>query len=118
MEPVANEIATEEWFLILLILMKLVLEGERSQGSKKIWVWVFGTPHTAYYHVDLFRSQNAIKTAFEFREGDKPPPIIITDAYPVYLNLFDIEQFCWIHLLRNSKELEDTSLSGKSSTIN
>ena len=49
LEPVAVDIATEvmnsDYFNIDETGHKLVLERKRSQqGSKKIWVWVFGTP--------------------------------------------------------------------------
>ena len=47
------------------------------------------------------------------REQDKPPPISVTDAYPAYLNMFETKQFCWAHLLRDSKEVEDTCFAGK-----
>jgi Mg2+ and Co2+ transporter CorA len=116
LEPVANEIAVEvmnsDYFNIDETGHKLVLEGKRS-GSKKIWVWVFATPNAAYYHVDMSRSKDAIKTALAFRDQDKPPPISVTDAYPAYLNMFETKQFCWAHLLRDSKEVEDTCLAGK-----
>ncbi|MCK5254913.1 MAG: transposase, partial [Deltaproteobacteria bacterium] len=118
LESVADEIATEvmnsDYVNIDETGHKLVLEGKRSrEGSKKIWVWVFGTPKAAYYHVDMTRSQDAIKTALEYRDPDKPPPISVTDAYPAYLNMFETKQFCWAHLLRDSKEVEDTCLAGK-----
>lgn len=118
LEPVADEIATEvmnsDFINIDETGHKLVLEGKKSQqGSKKIWVWVFGTPSAAYYHVDLTRSKDALKKALEFRDTDKPPPISISDAYPAYLNMFETKQFCWAHLLRDSKEVEDTCLAGK-----
>ncbi|MFV2016087.1 MAG: transposase, partial [Candidatus Heimdallarchaeota archaeon] len=127
LKPVAEEIAVEvmnsDYINIDETGHKLVLEGKRCQqggtgskgpkGSHKIWVWVFATPNAAYYHVDMTRSQNAIKTALAFREQDKPPPISVTDAYPAYLNMFCCKQFCWAHLLRDSKELEDTCFAGK-----
>ena len=121
LKPVAEEIAVEvmnsDYINIDETGHKLVLEGKRSQksqqGSNKIWVWVFATPNAAYYHVDMTRSQDAIKTALAFREQDKPPPISVSDAYPAYLNMFETKQFCWAHLLRDSKEVEDTCFAGK-----
>ena len=118
LKPVAEEIAVEvmnsDYINIDETGHKLVLEGKRSQqGSNKIWVWVFATPNAAYYHVDMTRSQKAIKTALAFREQDKPPPISVTDAYPAYLNMFETKQFCWAHLLRDSKEVEDSCFAGK-----
>jgi len=118
LEPIADEIATEvmnsDYINIDETGHKLVLEGKKSQqGSKKIWVWVFGTPNAAYYHVDMSRSKDALKTALAFRDPNKPPPISVTDAYPAYLNMFETKQFCWAHLLRDSKEVEDTCLAGK-----
>lgn len=118
LKPVANEIAVEvmnsDYVNIDETGHKLVLEGKRSQqGSSKIWVWVFATPNAAYYHVDMSRSQNAIKTALAFRDQDRPPPISVTDAYPAYLNMFETKQFCWAHLLRDSKEVEDSCFVGK-----
>ena len=118
LEPIANKIAVEvmnsDYVNIDETGHKLVLEGKRSQqGSKKIWVWVFGTPKAAYYHVDMTRSKDALKTALKFRDPGKPPPISISDAYPAYLNMFETKQFCWAHLLRDSKEIEDTCLAGK-----
>ena len=110
LEPVADKIATDvmnsDWMNIDETGHKLVLQGKRSQtGSKKIWVWVFGTPKAAYYHVDMHRDTNALKTVLEFRDLDKPPPISISDAYPVYLNTFETKQFCWAHLLRDYSQL-------------
>ena len=118
LEPISNRIAVDvmnsDYVNIDETGHKLVLEGKRSQqGSKKIWVWVFGTPKAAYYHVDMTRSQDALKIALKFRDSGKPPPISVTDAYPAYLNMFETKQFCWAHLLRDSKEIEDTCLAGK-----
>ncbi len=33
--------------------------------------------------------------------------ISVSDALPAYLNSFETKQFCWAHLLKTSKELED-----------
>jgi len=118
LEPVADKIASEvmnsDWLNIDETGHKLVLEGKKSQtGSKKIWVWVFGRPDGAYYHIAMHRDSAAIKSALQYRADEKPPPISVSDAYPAYLNSFDIKQFCWAHLLRDSKEEEDHCLSGK-----
>jgi hypothetical protein len=118
LEPIANKFATEvmnsDYFNIDETGHKLVVEGKKSQqGSKKVWVWLFATPNAAYYHVDMTRSQKALETVLKFRDPDKPPPISVSDAYPAYLNMFETKQFCWAHLLRDSKEVEDTCLVGK-----
>ena len=118
LEPIHNNIASEvmnsDYINIDETGHKLVLEGKKSQvGSKKIWVWVFGTPKAAYYHVDMTRSSDALKTALKFREPGKPPPISVSDAYPAYLNMFETKQFCWAHLLQDTKEVEDICLKGK-----
>ena len=118
LEPVADTIASEvmnsEWINIDETGHKLVLEGNRAnKGSKKVWVWVFATPNAAYYHIDMHRDKKALQKVLQLREPDRPPPISVSDAYPAYLNTFETKQFCWAHLLRDSKEIEDHCLEGK-----
>jgi hypothetical protein len=118
LEPVADTIATEvmnsKWINIDETGHKLVLEGNRAKkGSKKVWVWVFATPNAAYYHIDMHRDKKALQKVLQLREPDRPPPISVSDAYPAYLNTFETKQFCWAHLLRDSKEIEDHCLEGK-----
>lgn len=117
LETVANEIATDvmnsEYINIDETSHKLVLEGKQSyKKSKKVWVWVAGKPTASYYHVDLTRSKKALQTMFKFIIPEAPPPISVSDAYPAYINTFEIKQFCWAHLLRDSKELEDKCENG------
>lgn len=113
-DSIAKEVMNSEYINIDETGHKLVLEGNRAdKGSKKIWVWVFATSKAAYYHVDLKRSKAAIETALKYHEEDKPPPISISDAYPVYLNMFETKQYCWAHLLRDTKEVEDACFAGK-----
>jgi len=113
-DKIAHEVMNSEFINIDETGHKLVLEGKRAQkGSKKIWVWVFAIPTAAYYHVDLTRSQKAIKTALAYHDDNKPAPICVSDAYPAYMNMFEIIQYCWAHLLRDTKEHEDACLAGK-----
>ncbi|MCY3415152.1 MAG: transposase [Candidatus Heimdallarchaeota archaeon] len=113
-DTIAREVMNSEFINIDETGHKLVLEGKRAEkGSKKIWVWVFATQQAAYYHVDLKRAKTAIETALKYHDEDKPPPISISDAYPAYLNMFETKQYCWAHLLRDTKEQENVCLAAK-----
>lgn len=118
LKPVAIKIATEvmnsDYVQIDETSHKLVFEGKRSQkGSQKIWVWVARSLNSTYYHIDMTRSHTAIDEMLKFLEENKPPPMVVSDLYSVYLNSFEINQFCWAHFLRDSKDLEDKSEDGK-----
>lgn len=107
-DEIASEVINSKYTQFDETGHKLVLEGKASQkGSKKIWVWVAAIANAAYYHVDLSRSKKALEKMLKFRDPEKPPMISVSDALPAYLNSFEIKQFCWAHLLRASKELED-----------
>lgn len=92
---------------------KLVDEKSKNVGSKKIWVWIFATPKAVAYFVESNRGHDAIDVALSYREEDKPPPACVCDVYGAYMNKFEPCQYCWAHLLRDSKDKEDHCLKCK-----
>lgn len=111
-DKIANEVLNSSFINIDETGHKLVLEGKRSQlGSKKIWVWVFGNQNASYYHLADNRGHKALEEAFRFLEG-KNPPLMVVDGWKAH-SKFKPKQMCRAHLLRDSKELEDTCYNGK-----
>ncbi len=93
---------------------KLVEEGTDRNGSKKIWVWVMATVSVVFYIVHKSRGHKALKDfmdQFLPNKEDRPPPAV-TDCWGVYPKIFDILQWCWAHLLRDSKDMENCCHTG------
>lgn len=93
---------------------KLVEEGSEKNGSKKIWVWVMATASVVFYIVHKSRGHKALKVftdQFLPNKEDRPPPAV-TDCWGAYPKIFDILQWCWAHLLRDTKVLENCCHTG------
>lgn len=93
---------------------KLVEEGSNKNGSKKIWVWVMATVSAVFYIVHKSRGHKALKGFMDEylpNKEDRPPPAVV-DCWSAYPKIFDIIQWCWAHLLRDSKDLEDCCHTG------
>jgi len=109
-EKITKEVMNSDWFHADETGHKLVEENSKEGGSKKIWVWNFSTPTATSYLVEDSRSHKVLDKALSYRHIDRPPPIAVCDCYPAYLSKFEVKQFCWAHLLRDSKEFEDHCL--------
>lgn len=112
-EKIKREVMNADWVHGDETGHKLVDEKSKDIGSKKVWVWTFATPKAVAYFVELNRGHDAIDVALSYREEDKPPPSCVCDLYPSYLNKFEPCQFCWAHLLRDSKDKEKHCLMCK-----
>ena len=85
-----------------------------ENGRQTIWVWVFCTPTTAFYHLSLGRKKAVVETVLDtYLEPGKPPPIAVTDVYGAYTNTFKVKQLCWPHGLRDADELGKCCQDGK-----
>jgi transposase len=111
---IARRVMNNDWLQIDETGHKLVLEdasqirgSSGSSGSRKVWVWTFCIPESVYYYVSLKRDKKTIEKVLSYRDPAKNHPVVVCDAYPAYINTFQEKQYCWAHLLRESKDIED-----------
>jgi len=75
--------------------------GWRVRG-KNFWIWVFVTDEGVRYVIEDTRGKGVPEQAL----GSKEDRVLISDFYAAYKNLPGKNQFCWVHLLRDSKATE------------
>jgi transposase len=67
------------------------------------WIWVFSTDQGTRYVIEESRGKPVAQRAL----GEKKDRVIISDFYGVYKNLPGKKQKCWVHLLRDTKEVSE-----------
>lgn len=75
--------------------------GWRIKG-KNFWIWVFVTDKEIRYVIEDTRGQGVPREAL----GDNENRVLISDFYAAYKNIPGQNQYCWVHLLRDSKLTE------------
>lgn len=70
-------------------------------GGKRYWIWVYVTPQGTLYKVENTRARDAPQKIL----GSKEDRVLISDFYSVYFKLPGENQFCWVHLLRDSERV-------------
>lgn len=75
--------------------------GWRVRG-KNFWIWVFVTDEGVRYVIEDTRGKGVPEQAL----GNKEDRVLISDFYAAYKSLPGKNQFCWVHLLRDSKTTE------------
>lgn len=75
--------------------------GWRIRGQN-FWIWVFVTTEGLRYVVEDTRGKGVPEEAL----GKKEDRVLISDFYSAYKNLPGENQYCWVHLLRDSKLTE------------
>ena len=88
-------------------LVKHIDETSWRINGKNNWLWIFINKEVALYVVDKQRSSDVpIKVL-----GNQNDKFITTDRYSAYNVLVEqtgcLQQVCWTHLLRNSKDLTE-----------
>ena len=96
----------------LLIKMKEAHSKHIDETSWRInginnWLWIFINKEVAFFVVDKHRSSEVpIKTL-----GNQKDKFITTDRFSAYNVLVEktgcLQQVCWTHLIRNSRDLAD-----------
>jgi transposase len=67
-------------------------------GGRHFWIWVFVTPRGLLYKIEDNRSREVPRHVL----GDNPDRVLISDFYAAYFKMPGENQFCWVHLLRDS----------------
>jgi len=67
------------------------------------WIWVFSTEQGTRYVIEESRGKAVAQRAL----GEKKDRVIISDFYGAYKNLPGNKQKCWVHLLRDTKEVSE-----------
>lgn len=67
------------------------------------WIWVFRTEEGTRYVIEDSRGKRIAERAL----GEKEDRVIISDFYGAYKNLPGQKQKCWVHLLRDTKEVSE-----------
>ena len=75
--------------------------GWRIKGTN-FWIWVFVTDKGIRYVIEDTRGKGVAQDAL----GDKQDRVLISDFYAAYKNIPGENQYCWVHLLRDSKDTE------------
>jgi len=75
--------------------------GWRIRG-RNFYIWVFVTPQGLRYAIEDTRGKGVPQQAL----GDKEDRVLISDFYAAYQNLPGKNQYCWVHLLRDSRATE------------
>jgi hypothetical protein len=82
--------------------------GWRENGVNG-YIWSFSTPNVKYFHYDRSRGSRVVKEVLrEEFEG-----VLVTDFYVAYNVYEGVKQRCWVHLLRDLKELESKHAGDK-----
>jgi hypothetical protein len=76
--------------------------GWRVRGSNW-WLWVFGTPDTAYFTVDKTRGSTVVRRVL----GEIFFGVLVVDGWNAYLYLLCEQQSCLSHLLRKVRKFRD-----------
>ena len=76
--------------------------GWRIRG-KNFWIWVFVTENDVRYVIEDTRGKGVAERALGSDNDDR---VLISDFYAAYKNLAGKNQYCWVHLLRDSKATE------------
>ncbi len=76
--------------------------GWRVRG-KPWWLWVFGTPDTAYFTVDKTRGSAVVRRVL----GEIFFGVLVVDGWNAYLYLLCEQQSCLSHLLRKVRKFRD-----------
>ncbi|MBI3442933.1 MAG: IS66 family transposase [Candidatus Sungbacteria bacterium] len=75
--------------------------GWRIKG-KNFWIWVFVAARGIRYVIEDTRGKGVARDAL----GEKQDRVLISDFYAAYKNIPGENQYCWVHLLRDSKDTE------------
>ena len=65
------------------------------------WMWVFAAPEGVRYVVEDTRGKGVAVDAL----GNREDRVLISDFYGAYKNLPGKKQKCWVHLLRDSRQI-------------
>ncbi|MBC8275534.1 MAG: IS66 family transposase [Chloroflexi bacterium] len=76
--------------------------GWRVRG-RNWWLWVFGTPDTAYFTVDKTRGSAVVRRVL----GEIFFGVLVVDGWSAYLYLLCEQQSCLSHLLRKVRKFRD-----------
>ena len=76
--------------------------GWRVRG-KNWWLWVFGTPDSAYFTVDKTRGSSVVRRVL----GEVFFGVLVVDGWGAYFSLLCEQQSCMSHLLRKIRKFRD-----------
>ncbi len=76
--------------------------GWRVRG-KPWWLWVFGTPDTAYFTIDKTRGSVVVRRVL----GEMFFGVLVVDGWSAYMSLICEQQSCMAHLLRKIRKFRD-----------
>ena len=81
--------------------------GSRTNGDKR-WVWVLCAPWFVFYHIAASRGVEVLVQLL----GEAFAGILCSDRCPTYLSYHrGLAQFCWAHLQRTLKGIEEYAAS-------
>jgi transposase len=79
------------------------------QDGRNFWLWSFANDYLSFYSIEKSRSQSVVRRIL----GETFDGVLITDFYGGYNAIECAKQKCWVHLLRELRELKDKHKGNK-----
>ena len=73
------------------------------QDGRNFWLWSFTNDYLSFCTIEKSRSQEVVKRVL----GETFDGVLITDFYGSYNAIDCVKQRCWVHLLRELRELKE-----------
>lgn len=102
----AQTLATEYQKQILLLRTSKVVYGDETEikiNGKKYWLWDFVGEKQTIYVIRKQRNESVTKEIL----GNDYTGIMSSDGHTAYRKIGSVQQRCWAHLIRESKELKN-----------
>ena len=100
MKPVYQEILKD---IKIGVTLHADETGWRVRG-KNWWLWVFGTPDSAYFTVDKSRGSVVVRRVL----GEIFFGVLVVDGWCAYLSLICEQQSCMAHVLRKIRKFRES----------
>ena len=78
-------------------------ESGWRQDGRNFWLWSFSNDYLSFYSIEKSRGQDVIRDIL----GKTFDGVLISDFYGSYNEIDSAKQRCWVHLLRELRELKE-----------
>jgi hypothetical protein len=78
-------------------------ESGWRQDGRNFWLWSFSNNYLSFYSIEKSRGQDVVRNIL----GKTFDGVLISDFYGSYNEIDSAKQRCWVHLLRELRELKE-----------
>lgn len=78
-------------------------ESGWRQDGRNFWLWSFSNDYLSFYSIEKSRGQDVVRSIL----GKTFDGVLISDFYGSYNGIECAKQRCWVHLLRELRELKE-----------